>query len=134
MTTQNIIEKICEKTGHPEVEQIMNFHSYLKEHFLVRNADLWLRGWLTFPETLKAVFGEKDTCFICGGQEVDAGKSFDGEVTEYNPTCKKCGVNWMDKAEFPEEGNYIPAWEWHGQQMVYPPLEEILQHYEQHFT
>lgn len=126
MTTQDIIKKICEK--RPDIP---NIEWWITQCQMPDN-NFWLRGLLLDPETLKAVFGEKDTCFICGGQEVDAGKSFNGEITEYNPSCKKCGADWMDKAEFLEEGNYIPAWLYHGMRIVCLDTEEILPYYEQY--
>lgn len=64
-----------------------------------------------------AVWGESPICKMCGSTEFDAGKSFDGEVTEYNPNCKKCGIEMLDEMEF-SEGTTLPAYLYHQQKML----------------
>jgi hypothetical protein len=51
-------------------------------------------------------------CFLCGGTDA---KDYVGLEGEHDAQCIKCGATWMDKSEFPEEGNLIRQWiyQWH---------------------
>lgn len=69
------------------------------------------------PDFGIALWGEKPTCKWCGSREFDSGKSFNGEVTEYQPNCKVCGLEALDELEF-SEGTTLPAYLYHQQKML----------------
>lgn len=95
MSNQAVITVIAEKTG-----------IYLRIALSDQDYDLWMRGWLLDPETLKKVFGRGLIC-------VDCYKSVDDE--DAHPTCSN--------------DTFEKAWFIQGQQLVPLSLDEIIRYY-----
>lgn len=55
----------------------------------------------------KTLGWKKECCAICGSGARGGQDSMTGE---WDSWCEGCGVNWMNKAEFPKEGNVVPTW------------------------
>ena len=60
------IKRILDRTKYELYENMMEFLASIS----VTDADIWLRGFLTSPETLKAVFGEETVCDGCGVRNI----------------------------------------------------------------
>lgn len=67
----------------------------------------------------KAVYGTKPTCYICGGTEVKSGETHTDTIHEHYANCAGCGAEWINKLEFEDEGNYLPAHLYHIQKMAF---------------
>lgn len=122
---QEILKKICGKNGHKQEFGGMCFCDVYQLFIFRLLHEFSLLGFLKSKDTLIKVFGEEDTCSLCGGNEPE-GITINtdyGTGIEHDAICKKCGATWIDKAEFSEEGFVIPAYEWHHNQMGYDVIE-----------
>lgn len=92
-------------------------------HVHIKKAEIGSEIWdieklLFNHDFCKAAYGTKPTCYICGGTEVRGGEMHTDVTLEYFANCAKCGAEWMDKLEFEDEGNYLPAHLYHIQQLA----------------
>ena len=72
-------------------------------------------------EFAKAFWSNNFVCIFCGQSEYETKETHTPDIHERTTLCVNCGVEAMDKNEFPEQGTMLRWWQYHLQQMV---LEE----------
>lgn len=93
-----ILQNICVKTGHKS--------DWWEDRFNANNeetANIWLRGFLTQPNTAKAIWGEVLLCYDCGEKVKTPQTVMNGRVQIGTGDCY-CSRQFE---------NNIPAFEYH---------------------
>lgn len=137
MTNEDILDEainIAIKKGLKTIKEDSSYFIRINNRY-IDNWSFWMyRSEIIFSHDFaKAFWGTKTICTLCGSDKFNAGESFNGETTEYQPHCAKCGTEPLDILEFGlNDGTTYPSYIYHLTQMV--TYQEPLKYLEQLLT